>query len=414
MRRALAIAAAVLATAAAPAGAQAPPPTCPQVTARATIVIEATTGQVACERAADEQRPIASATKLMTALLVLENAELSDVLAAAPYRPLPIESKIDLRTGEQMTIADLLRALLLESANDAAVTLAAGTAGSREAFVERMNARAAELGMTNTSFANPIGLDDPDNHSSARDLATLTLRLQRYDFFRRTVDRPSAELRSGDRERFINNRNDLVQRVGWIDGVKTGHTSRAGYVLVGSGRRRGIRLISVVLGSRTEETRSTDTLKILERGFRHFRVVPAVRAGETFGAVPIRYRRGAALPLVARRTVRLTLPRAQAADVEVRTVGRPTEIEGRIEAGRRLGTVEVLAGGEVVARTALIASSFVPEAGLGQRVKHYVTRPLTIALVLAVAACSLILVRLARRRDSGEGRGRSREQPEAA
>lgn len=413
MRRAVVLLAIALGLLAAPASAQEPAPACPQVSARFTIVIEVTTGQVACERRADQRRPIASATKLMTALLTLEQAELSDTIPAANYRALAIESKINLRAGETLTVADLLRGLLLESANDAAVTLAEGISGSREAFVEAMNRRAAELGLTNTRFANPIGLDAPDNYSSARDLATLTLRLQRHAFFRETVNRPSATLRSGDRERLVENRNDLVQRFRWIDGVKTGHTSRAGYVLVGAGHRRGIRLVSVVLGARSETARSTDTLTILKTGFESFKVVDAVEAGETFGSVPIRFRRGAELPLVARREIRLTLPRDQAAEIHVRTTGRPAEVEGPVDDGERLGTVEVMAGDRVVAKTALISSSFVPEAGFGQKAKHYFTRPLTIALVLAILACSVTLTRLVRRRDA-ETRTRTRREPEAA
>jgi serine-type D-Ala-D-Ala carboxypeptidase (penicillin-binding protein 5/6) len=164
----------------------------PTVSARSAVVVEASTGRTVFAKAPNARRPIASTTKLMTALLVLERASLDDVYAAARYDALPIESKIDLRTGERMNVRDLLRALLLASANDAAVTLAVGTSGSQRAFVRDMNRRARQLGLENTRFANPVGLDTGGGYSSAADLARLTLRLRRNAFFRETVDRPRA------------------------------------------------------------------------------------------------------------------------------------------------------------------------------------------------------------------------------
>ena len=178
----------------APAGAQAPPDAS---RASAAIVVDAGDGTVMLERDAGKRRPIASTTKLMTALLALERAEPGDVFTAPAYDALPQESKINLRRGERMAVRDLLEALLLESANDAAVTIAEGVSGSRAAFVEEMNARAEELGLRDTSYANPIGLDDPDNYSTARDLATLAARLLRNRRFARIVDMPQARARVG-------------------------------------------------------------------------------------------------------------------------------------------------------------------------------------------------------------------------
>ena len=187
--------------AAAPAHAAAERP-CPAfVSAPSAIVIEASTGVVACSRNADERRSIASATKLMTALLTLEGAKLGDTFTAARYYPGPNESRIQLQPGERMSVRDLLRGLLVESANDAAVTLAEGVSGSRPAFVREMNARAAELKLANTRYANPIGLDERGNYSSARDLVALATLLRRDRFFRSTVDRPVVRLTSGNRER---------------------------------------------------------------------------------------------------------------------------------------------------------------------------------------------------------------------
>ena len=398
------------------ARAQEAPPACPEVTAAATILVEASSAAVVCAHKPDAQRPIASATKLMTALLTIERLRLSEVVRAADYRAAAIESKISLNPGEEMTVADLIRGLLLESANDAAVTLAEAVSGSTEAFVAEMNARAQELGLERTSFVDPIGLG-AGNRSTPRDLAALTLELRKSRFFRLVVNRSVATLESGDRVRVIRNRNDLVRRLPWINGVKTGHTASAGYVLVGSGVRRGVQMISVVLGSDSELSRSEDTLRVLQYGFKRpakFKVVRPVDGGEVFGSVPIRYRRGAELPLVAGRDIRLTLPREQAKGLETRATGFPDEVEGPVERGRELGTVEVLSGGEVIEEIPLVASSFVPEAGFGQKVKDYFTRPLVIAVLLLALASSLLVVRTARRRDP-RGPGRASEgEPEAA
>ncbi len=242
--------------------------------AQAAILIDARDGGVLFQRDPDERRQIASTTKLMTALLTLERAKPGDVYRAPAYNALAVESKIDLRAGERMRVDDLLEALLLESANDAAVTLAQGVSGSRPAFVRDMNARAGELGLTGTSYANPIGLDDPDNYSTARDLAALARRLLRDRRFASIVDMPAANLESGAHPRVVDNRNDLVARYDFVDGVKTGHTGTAGYVLVGAaGGPLGSQVISVVLGEPSEAARDTESLALLRYGLAQFRRV---------------------------------------------------------------------------------------------------------------------------------------------
>src|SRR3712207_5573914 len=147
--------------------------------------MEASSGEVLYRRAAEKPRAIASTTKLMTALLTVERTELGDVVPASDYVASPIESKLSLRPGERMSVADLLRGLMLESANDVAVTLAEHISGSRMAFVRLMNRRARELGLRNTHFANPIGLDEPGNYSSAHDLARLAVQLRKHSFVRK-------------------------------------------------------------------------------------------------------------------------------------------------------------------------------------------------------------------------------------
>ncbi len=385
----------------------------PAVSAPSAIVMESTTGDVAHAKAADVSRPIASATKLMTALLTLERADFSDRYPAARYVPLPVESKLGLRPGERLSVRDLLRGLMLESANDAAVTLAEGVAGSREAFVRLMNVRARALGLRATRFEDPIGIGS-GNRSSARDLAQLTRRLREHRFFRRLVARPSVVLRSGDAPRRVANRNTLVSRPE-VDGVKTGHTLRAGWVLVGSGARgeprRRVHVITVVLAAPTEAARNADTLALLRWGLRRYRVRTAVREGARLALLPVRHRPGASVGVVAGDTVRRVTARGRR--LTTRLVGLPTEVQGPLPRGRRLGTVEVLLGGRPVARAPLITAAAVPEATVAQRAKASLSRPFTVALALAALGGSVLLLRLALIRRERRVR-RSRESPKIA
>jgi D-alanyl-D-alanine carboxypeptidase (penicillin-binding protein 5/6) len=409
--RALALALLAVALLPAAAGAAERPTRC-QVDAPSAIVIEVSTGDIACATNPDERRSIASTTKLMTALLTLERAKLSDTFTAADYMPAPAESKIGLDRGERMTVRDLMRGLLVESANDAAVTLAEGVSGSRRAFVRAMNRRAQQLKLTNTHYANPIGLDERGNYSSARDLVHLAVALRTNPFFRTTTDRPSVRLTSGNRPRAFVNRNTLVRTTGWVNGVKSGHTSQAGYVLVGSGRKNGIQLVSAVLGTSSVSARDVATKKLLEHGFPRFQQITALRRGTVMTRVPIRYRHGAELALVAGRTVRRIVPRGQRDDVTRRVVGRPDDVTGPIIAGQAFGAIEILQNGRVVGRVPLVAASSVPTADFEQKAKSWLTSPLPLLLVVAVLA-GTVLVGRQLRRTVRNGR-RAGDRPRAA
>ena len=392
----------------APAAVAAPAAGPPQIGAPSAIAVEISTGDVAYERRSDQRRPIASVTKLMTALLTLEERKLSDRVRAVDYRAAAVESKAGLRAGEVLTVSDMLRALLLASANDAAASLAEDVGGSRRAFVRRMNRRARMLGLRSTRFADPIGLD-PGNRSSARDLVGLTLQLRRFPFFKRSVDRSAATLESGDRPRSLLNRNTLLRAQPWVNGVKTGHTNRAGYVLVGSATRRGVTVVTVVLGTPSEAARNADTLALLRYGLSRYSRRLAVRRGAVLARAPIRYRRGAELDLVAARTVRRVVRRGQ--KPRVRVVSAAEEIEGPIRKGQRLGTAEVLVGSARVGTVPLVAAAAVPAASAVQRTKDVATRPLGFALAVVLIGASVSL--LVRRRTLSNRRPR-RSEVEAA
>jgi serine-type D-Ala-D-Ala carboxypeptidase (penicillin-binding protein 5/6) len=387
-RSTLALAALISTAAAAPAVAAENPPAVPG--ARAAIVIDARDGTVMFAKHPDAERAIASTTKLMTALLALEQARPGDVFTAPAYNAMPAESRINLRAGERMTVHDLLEALLLESANDAAETLAEGVSGSREEFVEEMNARAAELGLEHTSYANPIGLDEGGNYSSARDLASLARVLLKRPRFARIVDMPEAELESGGHPRVVENRNDLISEYPWVSGVKTGYTANAGNVLVGAADGPGgVRVISVVLGEPTESARNSDTLALLRWGLSRFQRVRVLDPDRMLARADIEYRDGSAR-LVPRRGAVLTIRAGQ--HVRRRT-NAPDEVKGPLTAGARVGTVTVLLDGKPVRRVALVTAEKVPGAGTLRVLLSWLGIPLTLLLVVAIVAAAVLLLR---------------------
>ena len=391
-RRTLALAAVIgaAAVAPAPAGAAENPPAVPG--ARAAIVIDARDGTVMFAKHPDAERAIASTTKLMTALLALEKAKPSDVFTAPDYNAMPAESRINLREGERMTVHDLLEALLLESANDAAETLAEGVSGSRGAFVEEMNARAAELGLEHTSYANPIGLDESGNYSSARDLANLARVLLQRPRFARIVDMPAAELESGVRPRVVENRNDLIADYPWVSGVKTGYTANAGNVLVGAAEGPGgARVISVVLGEPTEAARNSETLALLGWGLTRFQRVRVLDPRRMVAQADIEYRDGTAR-LVPRRGAVVTIRKGQHVR---RRANAPDEVKGPLDAGARVGTVTVLLDGRPVRRVALVTAEEVPGAGTLRVLLSWLGVPLTLLLLVAIlVAAVLVFLRL--------------------
>jgi len=385
---------ALLAAVAAPATAA---PSVPEISAGSAIVVNAANGDVLYARSPDRRRAIASTTKLMTALLTLESVSLNDRFAAVRYRAAPAEVTIGLRPGERMTVRDLMRALLLPSANDAAATLAEGVAGSRSRFVRMMNRRARQLGLDHTHYSNPVGLDVGRNYSSAADLVTLARQLRRNAFFRRTTNMPEARLRSGDHPRTVVNRDDLVAKYRFVNGIKTGHTNKAGYVLVGSGTKHGVAVISAVLGEPIEAARDADTLALLDYGLAQLKRVTAVRRGERLGTAKVRYRESDTIPLVAGESVREVVRRGQRPRV---SVDAPAVLRGPKPAGARVGTAIVRVDGRTVARVPVRTGAKVPAVGFVERVFGGVgtLTAIVILTVLVVATGSLLLAMARRRR----------------
>ena len=375
----------------------------PQLEARAWTLIDARTGRVLDSHAAAMRLPIASTTKLMTAYVAMQEMPLDRIVKAAPYDPIYGESLLNLRPGQAVSVHDLLYGLILRSGNDAAYDLARAAAGSEARFVQQMNRRAAALGLSDTHYANPIGLDERGNYSSAADLATLAARLLREPAFARIAASTSARLRSLHPPRRITTINELLHLEPWVTGVKTGHTFDAGYVLVGSGRRKGVDLISVVIGAPTPEARDGESLELLEEGFAQYRKRVPVHAGQDIADPSIRYA-GGELPLRAARSVAAGTYPGQRLSIDV---DAPGEVEGAIERGTVLGRATVLVNGRPAGSTPLRAARSIPRANLFDRARSFVEEHtiLTAIGLFVILIGAVLLGRFLRRRLRGDSRG---------
>jgi len=364
----------------------------PHFEARAWALIDARTGAVLASHAAHKKLPIASTTKMMTAYVTVHDLPLDKVVRAVPYHPIYGESLLGLRTGQRISIRDLLYGLILRSGNDAAHNLAVAAAGSDAHFVRQMNRHAAALGLSDTHYANPVGLDEKGNYSSAYDLTVLGRRLLEYPAFAKIADSRTAVLRSVHPERRIETIDDFLLEVPWANGIKTGHTFAAQYVLVGAGRQKGTQLISAVVGVWTAEDRDLDTRHLLEYGFSLYHERHPVRAGQVLSRAEVRYEDGR-LPLRAARSVKVGVRRGQRTNVSIRA---PHEVEGPIRRGAILGSATVTVGGMRIAKVPLRAAHALEEASTLDKARSVIEDNL-LWLALALSAILVVVVFLRRR-----------------
>jgi serine-type D-Ala-D-Ala carboxypeptidase (penicillin-binding protein 5/6) len=340
----------------------------PRVGGRAYFVQNAATGEILARYHARERVPIASITKLMTVLVTLEHARLSRVVTVSGDAAAVGESTIDLRPGERLTIRELVEAALIQSANDAAVALADAVGhGSEARFVAMMNAKARTLGLTDTHFVNPDGLDTAGHYSSARDVTRLARAAMRVPFVRRTVRQTTATISGGRR---LSTWNDLLYTFPHLLGVKTGHTSGAGWSEVAAAAGRGVTIYAALLGEPTRSQRNEDLTALLAWGLSRYRVAAVVRTGRTYTTAAVPYGRRP-LGLVATRPL-LRVVRVDRPLVE--EVTAPTAVRLPIVRGQRLGEVRVFAGDRLLATAPLVAARSIPRPGLTGRVGWYLRR----------------------------------------
>jgi D-alanyl-D-alanine carboxypeptidase (penicillin-binding protein 5/6) len=361
--RLLAVWAALLASAA-------PAQAAPKVDARAYLVENAATGEVLLHRDERARLPVASITKLMTVLVALEHARPDELVTVGSGASAVGESTVHLQPGELLTVRDLVEAALIQSANDAANALADHVGdGDRERFVTLMNERAQALGLTDTHFVRPDGLDVPGHYSSARDVTTLARVAMRSPLVRYVVRRRTETIAGGRR---LHTWNDLLASFPGLIGVKTGHTSAAGWCQVAAARGRGVTVYATVLGSPTRAGRNEDLSELLAWGISRYRVAELVEPGRVYARAEAPYGRKPLALVAGGRRVRVV--RVDRTLVE--RVVAPAVVELPVRRGQRLGWVRVYDRGRLIAERPLVAARTIERPGLGGRVAWYAERTL--------------------------------------
>ena len=347
-------------------------PPAPKLPADAYFLMDATTGQVLVDHNGDLALPPASLTKIMTSYVLAEEVEagrasLDDMITVSrkAWSQNPTfngSSLMWIEPGKQVSLADLERGIVISSGNDASVAVAEHLAGTEASFVDVMNQLASELGLTNTIFRNPHGLPHPEHRSTARDLAKLSVALinsypEHYKIYK------ERSFTYNGIKQF--NRNSLLRSDSTVDGLKTGYTSEAGYGLVASAQRDDMRLVSVVLGSASTRSRTSESSSLLNYGFRFFQNLRPLSAEVTL--VEPKVWKGAADSVYAGvlKSIVLTVPRERsAADIEIIT---DEQLEAPLLRGDEIGMVRVVRGGELIYETPLVVLEDVPSGGFLKR-----------------------------------------------
>lgn len=328
-------------------------------------VLSTSDGRELWSRGVDTERAMASTTKIMTAVVVLESASLDETLSVTSSAGRVGESVAGLKTGDQLTVRTALEGMLVKSGNDAAEALAVYIGGSEAEFVAMMNKKADELGLTSTRFANPHGLDAKGHHTTARDLAILARYAMSNDEFRRIVGLPSVDLDGQGPLQELETSNLLIGDYLGTTGIKTGWTNDAGYCLVASAKRRDIELFAVVLGTKSESARFDQAKDLLDWGFEHYAFRYIASKDETLGAVPVTDYLDVTVPAVVAKAVK-----SPVFDLDgdiIRRVDLYAGVEAPVSVGQKVGTLSLLQGERLLAQVPLVAGAAVDRPGLLER-----------------------------------------------
>lgn len=345
-----------------------PTPAAPTVAAKAFILQDFASGKVLVEKNADQRLPPASITKLMTAYVVsheLEagNISLDDEVLISEKAWRMVGSRSFIEVNSKVSVEVLLRGMIIQSGNDAAVALAEHIAGSESTFAQLMNQYAQQLGMYNTNYRNSTGLPDPDHYTTAKDIAILSSAVIRdfpehYKWY--------AEKEFTHNEITQHNRNKLLWRDSSVDGLKTGHTEAAGYCLAASAKRSDMRLISVVLGTRSDNARNQETQKLFNYGFRFFETHELYRANESLTEPKVWKGASDSVSLGLAKSLAVTVPRGRYQDLVAKThIQQP--VIAPITQGMSLGDIEIQLDGEPIAKQPLVALQVVEKGSWWRR-----------------------------------------------
>lgn len=332
------------------------------ISARGAVLMDGNTGRVLYEKEGDMPLAMASTTKIMTAVLVLEQADLSDTVTVGSGLEHIPEVCLHIKEGEQYRLKDLLTAMMLRSYNDVAVCLAEYISGSTEAFCQMMTEKAAQIGAENTVFATPNGLDSSytleEHHSTAEDMALIARYALENETFREIIATKEiifSDL-SGSRSFSVTNADQFLSYPGAL-GVKTGFTNRAGHCFVGAAQREDIYLVSAVLGSgwgsRGKEAKWTDTKKLMEYGFQNYTNETVVTAGEDFGEISVSSSPTESVSIEAEKDYALLLSEEEQVEL---VADYPESMEAPVYAGDQVGTLSVYLNRECLEEIPLVAT----------------------------------------------------------
>ena len=347
----------------------------PTVAAKSALLMDAATGTVLLEQNAHEKLPPASVTKVMTMLLIMEAIDSgkihwNDLVTASESAAAKGGSQIYLKVGETMSVTDMLKSIAVSSANDCACAMAEHISGSEEAFVQRMNQRAKELGMNDTHFVNCTGLDDDENArehlTSADDIALMSRELMvNHPDIKKFTTIWMDTVRDGTFG--LANTNNLVRFYKGTTGLKTGYTSKAGFCLAATAQRSGMELIAVVLGSETSQERFQSCKQMLDYGFANYALIhPAPEEGHT---VPVTLGKQPTVTAVPSEQTAFLIDKAQLSQVKIQVTMDDT-VAAPVSKGQRLGTMTIFAGGQVLRQIPMVATESVQKKGFLDVFKH--------------------------------------------
>ena len=339
------------------------------LTSPAAILAETDTGTIIFEKNADERREVASITKLMTALLVLEaldrgDVKLSDSVQVSQNAAAMKGSQALLDANATYSLEDLLRTTIMASANDSAVALAEYLCGSEEAFVARMNARAQELGMTNTMYVNCTGYPKEGQYTTARDVCTLCCEVAKHPKYHEYSSIWIDKLtHPGGRVTDLTNTNRLVRFYEGCDGFKTGSTDAAKYCLAATASKNGMRLVAIVLGTPVSQTRFNEARAMLDYGFANYQRLAIANKGDLLGeSLPVHGGSADAVDLALGSGLSMLLKNGQQSGLRLE-LSLPEYVHAPVQQGDIIGTVNVLMKDQVIAKLNCVAASNVPRPG---------------------------------------------------
>lgn len=335
--------------------------------AKSAVLIEAATGNILLEKNSHEKLPLASVTKIMTMLLVMEAVDsgkitLEDIVTASAHASSMGGTQVWLEPGEQFPVKELMYAVAIRSANDAAVALGELIAGSEDAFVELMNERAKALGMNNTNFLDCTGLTDNGHYSSAHDISVMSRELiTKHPKIFEFTTQWQRTFREGKGQVGLDNTNKLIRFYPGANGLKTGFTQKAGYCLSATALKNNLQLIAVVMGEPDSNTRFAETRKLLDYGFANFEATQVNNKGEIVQEVEIKKGLNARVNAVYSDDVKLLLKKGEKGKIE-RTVNVETSVTAPVKAGQKLGEVTYTIDGNEVGKADLVADCDVHKA----------------------------------------------------